>query len=81
MRNVRGDLTIPVLAQFIKLHHQLSMVVLHDGVQDPISWCWCSCGSFSTALAYHALFIGQVVVLGAKELWRSQAPNKCHFWA
>jgi hypothetical protein len=74
IRDVRGALTIPVLAQFIELHHRLSAVVLRDGVQDTFSWCWCSSGRFSTASAYRALFIGQVAVLGAKELWKSRAP-------
>jgi hypothetical protein len=29
---------------------------------------------------YGALFLGQARLLGAKELWKSKAPNKCHFF-
>jgi hypothetical protein len=71
IKDVRGALTIPVLAQFIELHHRLSVVVLRHGVQDTVTWHWFSSGCFSMASAYRALFTGQIAVLGAKELWKS----------
>jgi hypothetical protein len=79
-RDVQGALTIPVLVQFLQLHQRLATVVLQAGVQDSFSWRWCSSGCFSTPSAYRALFTGQSAVLGAKELWKSRAPNKCRFF-
>jgi hypothetical protein len=75
IKDVRGALTIPVLAQFIELHHRLSVVVLHHGMQDIITWRWCSSGRFSTASAYRALFTGQIAVLGAKEFMGGVGPR------
>jgi hypothetical protein len=71
VRDVQGALTIPILIQFLELHHRPSTVVLRHGIQDLISWRWCSSGRLSMSSAYRVLFTGQVVVLGAKELWKS----------
>jgi hypothetical protein len=38
VRDVQGALTIPILIQFLELHHRPSTVVLRHGIQDLISW-------------------------------------------
>jgi hypothetical protein len=68
--DVQGAITVPVLLQFLELHQRLLEVVLHHGVQDSISWCWCSSGCFSTGLAYRALFTRQSAVLAPKNFGR-----------
>jgi hypothetical protein len=66
--------------QFLELHQRLLEVALRNDVPDSISWRWCSSGCYSTSLTYQALFTSQSSVLGAKELWKSRALNKCHFF-
>jgi hypothetical protein len=78
--DVQGALTVPVLIQFLELHQRLTKVVLCHDVQDPFSSRWCSSDRCSTRSAYRALFTGQLTVLGAKELWKSRAHNKCYFF-
>jgi hypothetical protein len=37
-------------------------------------------GEYPARSAYAALFHGQTALGGVKELWKSRAPNKCHFF-
>jgi hypothetical protein len=79
-RNISGALTVPVLAQFLHLHQLLEMVALQPRISDTLTWRWCSSGTYSAASAYKALILGQAAVLGAKELLKAWAPNKCRFF-
>jgi hypothetical protein len=36
---------------------------------------------YSASSAYATMFTSQTQVLGASELWKTNAPNKCHFFA
>jgi hypothetical protein len=69
------DITGTVLMQYLELRQWLQQCSMQSGVPDCFVWKWCSSGTYSSAFAYRALFIGQLATLGAKELWRSRTPN------
>jgi hypothetical protein len=69
------DITGTVLMQYLELRQRLQQCSVQSGVPDCFVWKWCSSGTYSSASAYRALFIGQLATLGAKELWRSRTPN------
>jgi hypothetical protein len=43
-------------------------------------WKWTSFSTYSASSAYEALFRGQTVMLGAKEVWRMKAPREHKFF-
>ena len=43
-------------------------------------WRWSSSGQYSTSSTYRAFFLGLTEQLGAKQLWKIKAPNKCRFF-
>jgi hypothetical protein len=47
---------------------------------DIFRWKWASSGQYSASSAYRAFFLGLTEQLGAKQLWKIRAPNKCHFF-
>jgi hypothetical protein len=38
-------------------------------------------GIYSSSSAYAALFLGRVDILGARQIWKTQMPGKCKFFA
>jgi hypothetical protein len=82
IRDITGALTIPVLIQYLQLRQQLDTIDLSLRVEDQITWKWSSLVQYSYSSAYVAMFYGQSVVPGAKELWKVRAPNefKLFFW-
>jgi hypothetical protein len=69
------------MVQYVQVAEILEWVVLiRHGVQGSLRWCWTTSGKYSASSAYNAMFIGQTGVLGAKELWKVKAPNKCRFF-
>jgi hypothetical protein len=71
---------VPVIVQYIELRQQVQQVALVPGSQDRLVWRWCASGCYSANSAHKFLFQGQKGVLGAKELWKVRAPNKCRFF-
>jgi hypothetical protein len=53
---------------------------LQVGVQNQLVWRWSASGQYSSSTAYQSMFIGQLALLGAKELWKVKAPGKCLFF-
>jgi hypothetical protein len=47
---------------------------------DRFVWKRCSSGAYSVSSVYSAFFLGQMALLGAKELWKTRASNKYHFF-
>ncbi|GJN37851.1 hypothetical protein PR202_gb26844 [Eleusine coracana subsp. coracana] len=47
---------------------------------DIFSWRWGTNGAFSSSSAYKAMFIGETSIPGAKEPWKTRAPNNCRFF-
>jgi hypothetical protein len=50
------------------------------GVPDQLQWRWSPNGTYSSRSAYAALMFEQLVIPGARELWKTHAPNKCRFF-
>jgi hypothetical protein len=80
MQDITGPITVPVLVQYVYVRERLEQVVLRQGVEDTLLWRWSALGKYSASSAYNAMFLGQTQVLGAKELWKVKAPNKCRFF-
>jgi hypothetical protein len=80
IRDIAGPFTVPVIVQYIELRQQVQQVALVPGSQDRLVWRWCASGCYSANSAHKFLFQGQKGVLGAKELWKVRAPNKCRFF-
>jgi hypothetical protein len=78
--DIKGALTIPVLAQYVQVYQCLQAVQLTPAVEDTLHWRWSTDGVYSSRSAYAALLLGQSAVLGNKELWKTKAPNKCRFF-
>jgi hypothetical protein len=78
--DITGALTVPVLVQFVLLHHRLQGVQLQPGVPDQLQWRWSANGAYLSCSAYAALLLGQITIPGAQVLWNSRAPNKCQFF-
>jgi len=55
-------------------------VELVPGIPDVFRWCLMADGSYSSALAYGAMFLGSSRPLGAKEIWKTSAPPKVRFF-
>jgi hypothetical protein len=55
-------------------------VELTSGNSDKLLWHWEYLDLYSCSLAYAALFNGQIAIQGAPQLWKTQPPNKCHFF-
>jgi hypothetical protein len=81
IQDISGALTVQVLIQYIETRQRLQAVQLLPGVADKFVWRWDVSGSYSCRSAYRALFLGQAQVLGAAQLWKVRAPNRCRFHA
>jgi hypothetical protein len=55
-------------------------VVLAHKVEDRLIWRWSASGAYSTFSAYVTMFVGQTQILGAKELWKVNAPEQVSFF-
>jgi len=79
IRDITGPLTSSVLYEFIMVWDLIQEVALQQGVSDVFSWKWSS-SKYSAASTYKAFFVGRTLMLGAKELWKTNAPGKCKFF-
>jgi hypothetical protein len=66
--------------QYVQLRERLQSVIISQEMDDRFVWRWSSSGVYSASSAYAAMFTGQTQMLGAKELWKAKAPNKCRFF-
>jgi hypothetical protein len=69
------------MVQFVLIFQKLQQVVLNPGADDKLLWWWCPSGVYSAASAYKVMFLGESTILGIKEVCKTKAPNKCHFFA
>jgi hypothetical protein len=79
-QDILGPLTDPMLMQFLDIHSRIQQVHLSPAIDDKFIRKWSSSGKYSSSLAYSALFLGQTVIEGAKQLWKTKAPNKARFF-
>lgn len=51
-------------------------------MEDSLIWKWSSACQYSSSSSYKAMFLGQLALLGTKELWKVRASNeyKFFFW-
>jgi hypothetical protein len=71
---------VPTILQYLEAHQCIDPIQLSAGEPDRFIWRWTSSSQFSSKSAYTAMFVGESAILGAKELWRTRAPNKCRFF-
>jgi hypothetical protein len=80
VRDIKGALTIPALMQYVFLYQRLQSVHLEPGMREWLRWRWSADGIYSSRSVYATLLLGQASVLGAKELWKTKAPNSRRFF-
>lgn len=78
--DITGPHTVPLIRQPLRLIDCLEHVNTVSDQQDQFIWRWASSGIYSAASAYHAFFIGQYSIAGAKELAMTRAPPKVKFF-
>lgn len=77
---VSGPRTVRVVLEFMRLWDMVGEINLTDE-PDKLRWNWDAGGTYSLSSAYQALFVGAARPLGAKELWKTNAPPKVkHFF-
>jgi len=80
-RDISGALTVQVLLEYLRVWALTVDTQLTPEVADKICWRWSSDGTYSSASAYAAMFVGSTRPLGARQLWKTRAPPKVkHFF-
>jgi hypothetical protein len=79
IHDIKGALTIPVLVKYLHLGERVQGQTL-SSEEDQMLWRWSSTGQYSEAMAYQSMFNRKSTVIGAKEIWKIKAPNKCKFF-
>lgn len=80
IEDITGARAVPLLHQFLQLVDALQPIQLTEGRSDQIIWRWNLTGVYTASSAYHAFFIGQYSIAGARELARTRAPPKAKFF-
>jgi len=78
--DIRGALTVDVLAEYLVLWDLLSDVVLQPEIEDTHIWQFSASGRYSAKSAYEAMFIGGIQFRPWERIWKSWAPGKCKFF-
>jgi hypothetical protein len=81
IQDVTSPRASPMMMQFVLIYQWLQQVILNQEVEDKLIWRWDSSGMYNAASTYKAMFLGQTSILGAREVWKIKAPNKCRFFA
>jgi hypothetical protein len=81
MIHIEGDFTIAHLEQFVDLWIKVHDYVLHDDMDDSISWTLTDDGQYSAASAYKAQFFGATASNFRRSVWKIWAPPKVKFFA
>jgi hypothetical protein len=79
-RDIRGAITVAVLAEYFRMWDLLSEVVLQPDVDDSHVWKFSASGSYSAKSAYEGFFNGAVQFRPWERIWKSWAPGKCKFF-
>lgn len=78
--DIKGALTLEVLAEYLELWDFLSNFSLQAEVEDVHVWQFSTTGQYTNKSAYEALFIGATSFGPWKQIWKSWAPGKCKFF-
>jgi hypothetical protein len=71
---------VPIILQYLEACQHIDAIQLNATEPDRFIWCWTASGQFSSKSAYHAMFAGESIILGVKELWKSRVLNRCRFF-
>jgi hypothetical protein len=78
--DIRGALTVGVLADFLDLWDVLEAVSLHPDQEDKHIFRLAANGKYSAKAAYEGLFIGSTKFEHCERIWKSWSPTKCKFF-
>jgi hypothetical protein len=78
--DIRGGLTVGVLAYYLKLWDCLSGIELHPLIEDKHIFSVAPDGKYSAKVAYKGLFLGSCTFGHYKRVWKTWAPSKCRFF-
>jgi len=78
--DIKGALTLDVLAEYLGLWDLLAERVLQPDVEDSHIWKFSASGQYSAKSAYDAMFIGAIHFQPCERIWKSWAPGKCKFF-
>ncbi|XP_066320627.1 uncharacterized protein [Miscanthus floridulus] len=79
-RNIVGAPTTQVLCQYLRVWGILRDVILDPLQEDRFIWRWTADGRYSASSVYQAFFAGSSSLLGANELWKTEAPPSVKFF-
>jgi hypothetical protein len=79
-RDISGATTMQVLSEFVGVWETLEEVILNPTVADRFIWKWMASDNYTASSAYRSFFIGRTTQMGAKELWKANAPLRVKFF-
>jgi hypothetical protein len=78
--DIKGALTVRVLADFLDLSENLLSVNIYPGCNDKHIFSIASDGKYSAKADYNGLFIGSTHFDHWERIWHSWAPPECNFF-
>lgn len=76
IRDLHGEVTLELIAEFLNLCLIITQVTLQPGVEDKHVWKFSTSGNYSTKSAYEALFLGLTGFEPWERIWKTWAPGK-----
>jgi hypothetical protein len=73
IRQITGGITVPAIMEYLRLWDILTTITLGEG-EDKLIWRWTADGTYSSKLAYRALFTAANPVYGCPMIWGTWAP-------
>jgi hypothetical protein len=80
VHDLRGTVTVVVIAEFINLAEAVSEVLFLPDTPDKHIWRFSSSGQYSAKSAYGMIFMGSITFEHCDLIWKSWAPPKCRFF-
>jgi hypothetical protein len=80
IEDIKGAVTVGVLADYLTLWDILSTVELHPEREDKHIFRIANDGKYSAKAAYESLFIRSIQFEPSDKIWKSWAPPKCNFF-
>lgn len=77
--DIRGQLTVAMLEQYIYVWHSTRDCSLRPATEDILKWRWSPSATYSARSAYRAFFEGSTRYALAKPLWKAWAPLRVKF--
>jgi hypothetical protein len=78
--DIKGALTVGVMAEFLQLWDIFLNIQLQPGVNDTHFWRLATNRQYSAKVAYEGFFVGSVQFEPFERIWKTWAPPKCHFF-